>query len=181
MQDKFSNILDKGETIQISFLPNKKKRYFINLLVSTLILVFVCGLTAIAMFIPEEGSQALDGKYAIIPIGVFVLGIGISLLFSRLWLKHTFYVLTNKRAIIRTGIIGVDFKSLDLKTICATDVYVSVFDKLLGGKTGSIRMGSMASPINSTNGMPYAFSHINDPYVAYKKIKEILEQAQNNQ
>ena len=180
MQEKFVDILDNGEQINVCYLPNKKKVYASSMIVSVLILGFICAFVALAMFVPEEGYEPLAPIYCLIPIGIFVVGIILAVVFTSMHLKKSVYAITNKRIIIRTGIIGVDYKCMDLASIGATEVYVSVIDKLLGGKTGTIRFGNVASPINGNNTIPYAFSDILEPYKTYKFIKEQIELAKSN-
>ena len=181
MQEKFEAILEEKETIILSFLPSKKKVWVSNLVATILIAIFVCGMALLAMFVPEEGSEPCELIFALIPLGAFFLALFICFVCTKLYIKNTCFVITNERAIIRTGVFGVDFKSLDILTIGATDVYMSVIDKILGGKTGSIRFGSMSSPINATNGVPYAFSNIVEPYKNYKLIKEQIEKIKKEQ
>ena len=59
--------------------------------------------------------------------------------------------------------------------IGAIDVYVSLFDKIVHKDTGSLRFGSMSSPINGQSSA-FIFSHIEKPYENYKKIKEYIEE-----
>ena len=181
MQEKFGVILEEKEKIILSFLPNRKKVWFTNFFITILIAIFFCGMGLLAMFVPEEGFEPCEPIFALIPLGVFLFALIICFICTRLYIKNTCFVITNERAIIRTGIFGVDFKSLDILTIGATNVYMSLIDKMLGGKTGSIRFGSMASPINSNNGYPYAFSNIVDPYKNYKLIKEQIETIKHSQ
>lgn len=180
MQEKFVDILDNGEQINVCYLPNKKKVYASSMIVSVLILGFICAFVALAMFVPEEGYEPLAPIFCLIPIGIFVVGMILAVVFTSMHLKKSVYAITNKRIIIRTGIIGVDYKCMDLASIGATEVYVSVIDKLLGGKTGTIRFGNVASPINGNNTIPYAFSDIAEPYKTYKFIKEQIELAKTN-
>ena len=180
MQEKFEVVLEEKEQILLSFLPNRKKVWVGNLFVTILISLFVCGMALLAMFVPEEGVEPCEPIYALIPLGVFLLSLFLCIICTKLYLKNTCFVVTNERAIVRTGIFGVDFKSLDILTIGVTDVYVSIIDKILGGKTGSIRFGSMASPINGGNSVPFAFSNIVEPYKNYKLIKEQIEIAKKS-
>ena len=48
-------------------------------------------------------------------------------------------------------------------------------DKIVHKETGSLRCGSMSSPINGQSSA-FIFSHIENPYENYKKIKEYLEE-----
>lgn len=180
MRDFFENVLDSGEQISYTFKPNKTKVIFANLMLIIPILLFFCAGMAVAMFVPEEGYEPLEPIFAIIPAAFFLLGIVVSVFLTNLWIKKTVYAVTEKRIIIRTGIIGVDFKSLDIDSIGALEVYVSIFDKILGGKTGTIKFGSMSSPINGQNGTGYAFSSIEAPYKNYKTIKEHIQTSKEN-
>lgn len=179
MKEKFDLILEKDEEILNIYTPVKKKVYFLNVTMTTLLCLFVCGLTALALFVPEEGYEPAKPIMAIIPVGLFILGELLSLFLVSRWLKNTVYAITNNRILIRTGIIGVDFKSLDLSSIGATNVLVGFIDKILGGKTGTIKFGNMSSPINGANGSNFTFSNISAPYETYKHIKELIGQAKN--
>ena len=98
-------------------------------------------------------------------------------LFARIYYKNRFYCYTNKRIIIRGGIIGVDYKSLEFKHLTATIVYVSPLDKIVRKNTGSIMFGSPSSPIGNplekTN--PYTFRHVEKPYDVMREMKESME------
>lgn len=179
MKEKFTPILDNGEEIIDLYLPVKKKVYTVNLVITLLLALLVGAFMCVGFFVPEEGAKPLAPIFVLIPIGIVVLAIVLCLFLTKLWLKNTVYAVTNKRIIIRTGVIGVDFKCLDLEYIGATTVYVSLIDKLLGGKTGSIRFGSMSSPINNSSGTTYSFSSVLNPYKTYKNIKEKIEKAKN--
>ena len=103
------------------------------------------------------------------------------LLFLNLWYNKTYYACTNKRIIIRTGVIGVDFKALDLQMIGAINVNVSWVDKIVGRNTGSLTFGSMSSPLNApANSHGYVFSYVKQPYEIYKHLKEMIEQSKQN-
>ena len=90
--------------------------------------------------------------------------------------RRAFYVVTNKRLIIRTGIIGVDYKSLDIKNVISVDVRVNFLDKPVHPNTGSIIFGNAAAPVyaspNHRYPAAYSFAHIDNPYEVYKKLKE---------
>ena len=59
MQEKFVDILDDGEQINVCYLPNKKKVYISSIIVSVLVLGFICAGVALGMFVPEEGYEPL--------------------------------------------------------------------------------------------------------------------------
>ena len=132
------------------------------------------------LFPDAETSFAASLAVMIVSMALAVLIFACSIWFTCLYFKNTYYAYTNKRIIIRTGIFGVDFKSLDLDNIGASDVYVSLLDKLIRKHTGTIKFGSNSSPINGTNGN-YMFAHIEGPYEVYKEIKNFINEVQNKQ
>ena len=78
--------------------------------------------------------------------------------------KNTYYAYTNKRLIVRKGMIGVDYHSLDYKDIAATTVNVGILDKK--GNTGSVFFKSPSSSI--------AFNYVEEPYALMKEIKQYM-------
>jgi hypothetical protein len=109
---------------------------------------------------------------------IVIFTIILVLIFAGVYYKNRFYAYSSKRVIIRTGIIGIDFKSLEFKFLTATKVNVSVLDKILGQGTGSISFGSPSSPIggaSSGNINQYNFRHICKPYDTMREIKESID------
>lgn len=176
MDSLFDLILDKDEHIVQTFKPNKTKLYFKNIFCYTVILLFFMLSAFACMFIPDETGYALKPIFVLIPISIFVILEIVLLVFLNMYYKKTFYAYTNKRIIIRTGIIGVDFKSLDMNMIGAIDVYVSLLDKIIHKNTGTIRFGSMSSPISSQLPNNYSFEHLTMPYENYKLIKSYIDE-----
>lgn len=84
--------------------------------------------------------------------------------------KNLYYAYTNKRLIVRSGTIGVDYRSLDFKDITATSVNVGLLDR--GGKTGSISFKSPSTHIS--------FNYVEKPYDLMKEIKEYMNTIKKN-
>ena len=82
----------------------------------------------------------------------------------------TYYLVTDKRVIIRTGVFGIDFNALDISKISASSVTVSLLDKLHRKNTGTIQFGSSVE--NSVNA--YMFTCVKEPYKVHKEIKEFI-------
>ncbi len=177
MEELFKPILDDDEIIVKEYKPNKLKYYFTYLLgVVITLAVFSLGL-AFFLFVPDKGATtAYPPIYCLIPISIFVVGIALSVWLIMLAYKKANYVVTNKRVIIRTGAIGVDFKSLDMAMIGAIDVNVSLLDKVLGKDTGTIRFGSASSPIGGQTSNSYIFKHVKSPYNTCKEIKTYIDE-----
>lgn len=182
MEKIFEPILDKDETIVKVFKPNKTK------MLTSIMLSWFFGWFWV-LFVSIMGLLTdYDGNYApsewwiilVVVISILIVCIGISLLFSFLSYKNTYYAYTNKRIIIRKGIFGVDYKSLDMSMIGAVTVNVSLLDKILTKNTGSVAFGSMASPIGGEGAHMFKFAHISNPYETYKEIKSVIDEFKNN-
>ncbi len=179
MENLFTPILDDDEIIEKIYKPQKAKLFLSTLFGSILTLLIFCGGLAFALLVPDEDGFSLEPIYALIPAGIFVLCIAVIYLFTNWHYKKTAYAVTNKRIVIRTGIIGVDFKTLDMGMIGAIDVYVSVLDKILCKNTGTVRFGSTSSPMASENANRYTFRHIVMPYETCKAIKARIDEYKN--
>lgn len=102
------------------------------------------------------------------------------LIIPYLYYNVTYYAITNRRVIFQTGIIGRDFKILEMTDISNAQVNVDVVDKLLGKNTGSISVfvpGDMMY-IQSKRGShaiprPNMLSHVENPYEVFKYFKKV--------
>ena len=180
MEEKFVDVLEKGEQVIKVYTPNKCKFWTVTVLWSLFSWIWV--FTALLGAIPQEGAAfdaCLFWLLFGISAGVFVVGMAVTFLFCAIYLKNRFYAYTGKRIIIRGGIIGIDYKSLEFKHLTATIVNVSVIDKIVRKNTGSIQFGSPSAPVGGASyygmGNPYAFRHILKPYDTLREIKEIID------
>lgn len=173
---EFEKILDEDEFIIKEYRPNKFKFYFQTVLITSFILLF--------MFIPVLIGVTVDpdAPLLVLPIvlTLFIIIILIVLLLTKLSYNKRFYAYTNKRIIIQNGFIGIDFKSLDLEFIGATEVRVDFLDKLLKRNTGTIKFGSHATPTNVQGVQAFQFVGILDPYNVYKEIKKHMDEVKSN-
>ena len=172
MEDKdlFMPVLDNGEEILKTYRPNKLRAWFTSIL--SMVFIFFCFVvTFISLLINSINDLAASMAVFLILIPY----VAIISIFIKLWLNKTVYAVTTKRIIIRTGYIGVDYKSLDYTMLGALTVNVSWIDKLLHKNTGSIAFGSMASPMTNQAVAKFTFSFIKDPYNTYKEIKQIID------
>lgn len=176
MENIFDVILDKDETLIKTFKPNKAKFMFSVLLFWAVMLLLFAFIGVLVVLFPDEGV-VIDKIYLLIPFGLFVLGMLIVWGFAEIYYKNLYFAYSNKRVIIRSGIFGVDFKSLDMSMIGAVNVYVSLIDKILRKNTGSINFGSTASPLGAGQSAPvYKFNHISNPYETCKEIKQYIDE-----
>lgn len=88
--------------------------------------------------------------------------------------KHINYVITEKRVYIETGIIGRDVKTVAFTDIHEPEVHVGLIEKLRN--CGSINLTPYSGYRNSDNRNYVTrgrMSHISEPYVVYKLIKQM--------
>jgi len=147
MNEFFENIIEKDEQIIKVFKPNKK-RYWRSPIIPF----------AIPIFWPHLIIM-LVGTLFTLP---FLYANGY---------KNLYYAYTNKRLIVRSGMIGVDYQSLEYKDLTSTSASVGFLDK--GLNTGSLQF---LSP--SAHGKPIVFGYIEKPYEVMKEIKAYIS-AQN--
>ena len=179
MEAKFTDILEKDEKVINVYKPNKCK--FWTVVILTALLCYVWYYAILFGAIPESG-KSFDSSLFWMLFGIasalFVVSMLLHILFAALYYKNRFYAYTTKRIVVRGGIIGIDYKSLEFKHLTATTVYVSFIDKILRRNTGSLRFGSPSSPIGGsmhTMNNPYTFQHIVKPYDTLREIKERID------
>lgn len=188
----FELILDEDEVIVKTYKPNRKRFCFLEILkvlpfiiIPALIIMFaIFNITGILIFIVEEEGGKPDMMGAIwmaVFGGLFFLGMLWVLFQPTFRYPKALYCVTNKRIIIRHGIIGADFKSLKLKDISAVYVEVNFLDKMVKPNTGTVTFASSATPItqgNQKNGyVPFAFMHVDNPYDVYREVKGFVDDA----
>ena len=171
-ENMFDYILDKDEKILKVLKPNKSRAWFAVILSSVFVALF--WLCFELSFLVDGGMDALI--YAISALVFLVVYGSVLGVMITLWLNKTIYAVTNKRILIRTGYIGVDYKSLDFTMLGALVVNVNWIDKLLKKNTGSLSFGSMASPMTTRTMAKFNFSYIQNPYAEYKEIKSIIDE-----
>ena len=181
-KDLFNVILDDDEQVVQVLRPHRGRAWFstiVGLILWSLMLI-PFGVCIIIFYTP--GSPDLEDTL-VVGIGALVVWALSSLLFAictALWCCKTVYAWTNKRVLIRTGYIGVDYKSLDLNMVGALSVNVNIVDKIMRKNTGTIAFGSMASPMTTQNVARFNFSFVHDPYRVYKDVKAHIDQKKSS-
>ncbi len=178
----FQVVLDDDEEVVQVLRPHKGRAWFGT---TVGVLIWSLFLLPIAMFMiichepttPDSGDSLFMGIITLAFWGITSL---CAIIATMLWCRKTVYAWTNKRVLIRTGYIGVDYKSLDLNMVGALSVNVSVVDKILRKNTGTIAFGSMASPMTTQNVSKFNFAFVDDPYRVYKEVKAYIDQKKGN-
>ena len=177
----FEPILDDDEEV-IKVIRLHKGRAWFSTIVSLILFSLVILPLGILMIIFHEPTLPDEEDmmgFGIMLLCFWALVMLIAIVCVALWCSKTVYAWTNKRVLIRTGYIGVDYKSLDLNMVGALSVNVNIIDKLLRKNTGTISFGSMASPMTTQNISKFSFSFIHEPYQIYKEVKVYIDQKKN--
>ncbi len=177
MENIFEPILDRDEKIVKIFKPHKGKTFLSIILGWLFCWVWLLFPVIFGLITDVDGNFIGIAWWipTLAALGVVIVFMVLSILFASLTYKNTYYAYTNKRVIIRKGIFGVDYKSLDMSMIGAVTVNVSVLDKIMAKNTGTIAFGSMASPIGGQTGFMFRFANITMPYETYKEIKNVID------
>jgi uncharacterized membrane protein YdbT with pleckstrin-like domain len=180
MEEKFNDIIEKGEKIISVYKPNKKKFGWNVGIAMFCASIWAIILLVVALVLPETELLADDGENGkavmIIVASVWLAVLLLSAVFPYLYYKNKYYCYTDRRIIVRSGIFGVDYASLEFNSLTATMVSVSLLDKILRTNTGTLKFGSASSQITGASAQygvqPYAFRHIEKPYEVMRTIKE---------
>jgi len=130
------------------------------------------------LFIVFFGSFFLYLKIPfVLPVLIFmifwfgILGIVLlkSILYPPLLWRNLYYVITNKRILVRKGVVGIDYDILSLEYVRRAYIDRGLWDKIYN--TGTI----VVEAIGVT---PVRFYSILDPLEAHKKLLEALRESE---
>jgi len=85
--------------------------------------------------------------------------------------KNTFYAITDKRVMMRSGFWGIDFNAIDYDKISDIQVTVNPLENILGVGTIRISAGKVTS---KGNPLTDDFIAVKNPYEVFKKIKTVM-------
>ncbi len=188
MEEKFSAILNSGERINKVIKPNRLSYIGYWLVYQLMIYVPILIVFLIILLKTTSNNGGKSESVLIVEImgGFMLLALIVTWIVMSLLYRNTYYAITNKRLIIRTGIFGIDYKSMDLSDVNAIEPKVSVWDKIIRKRTGSILLGSPTRPIISTQqntmgGGTFKFSSIANPYDLSKELKELVDESKHGE
>ncbi len=170
-KNKVEDILTEGEKILVSLVPNRKV-FMLESFFKGLPLALIWGIFD-GIFISFIFSNNLYEQ-----IGPFVVGLIFFFLIHLIpvWLyignivrrlagyKNINYYLTNKRIIVRSGIIGIDYKFLFYPDIATVNVKVGIFDRMF--KVGDVYIRSATQAI--------CLEDIDNPYQYSSRIQQVI-------
>lgn len=84
------------------------------------------------------------------------------------------FILTDRRLLIKTGLIGADFRSVYFTEVRSTDVKVDLVDKIFNIGTIALNIGPSILGKKLTVASHITLPHLDNPYLAYQKLQETL-------
>ncbi|QQG52591.1 MAG: PH domain-containing protein [Candidatus Falkowbacteria bacterium] len=127
-------------------------------------------------YFSNDFSRTISGSTVATLILIFGCLFSVLIFFSN-YVKE--FVITDKRVLIKSGIIGTDFNSIYFTEIKSANVNVGLVDKLLSVGTINIDTGKVSSTsdkngVTSVNTVYDKLLHIDAPYEVYKYFQEAL-------
>lgn len=181
MDNGIKNILESEEKIFWQGIVNRKVLVF-NFIIP-MIIIFVVGAL---LFTKESIQYTSNGQIKYISgITVALVIVGAGTIFSLLSFLSNLvkeYAITQKRVIIKSGLIGTDFQSIYFEQIQEVIVDVGLIGKLFNvgtikidtGKTETYSSGTGNNRQIGTRVMYRFLSHIDKPYEIYQYINSAL-------
>lgn len=177
-EEQFTPVLNEGEQIIKVYKPDMLKFWLFRAIHLLLITIVFAGIVAAISFMsPNEDPDAPVVFHPLnfgISFGVCAVILILFALYLGFYYRNLFYCVTTERVIIRAGVFGTDFKTMDMQMIGAIDAYVSLLDKIARHNTGRILFGSNSAPLVGRNSA-FAFRDIADPYNEIKAIKSAID------
>lgn len=109
------------------------------------------------------------GKY--IAYGMIALGL-LSPFLAYCYYRVTYYAITSKRVIIKSGLIGADLRSVYYEQMRSVFVDVGIVGKLFGTGTVMIDTGQITQTDKGTKTIYDRLANIRHPYDVYKILQE---------
>ena len=169
-QNKVEDILGDGEEVLVSLKPNRKVYILESIFKGLPIVLLWGGIDAFALYmIISTGAFVESGMIWFIVLFFALHLIPVWMYIARIvkvvaGYKNISYTFTDKRVIVRSGIIGIDFKYQYYSDIASVNVKVGIFDRLF--KVGDVHIQGNTQHI--------VVEDINAPYIYADKIQKIV-------
>jgi uncharacterized membrane protein YdbT with pleckstrin-like domain len=181
MEQEIMAVLEPQEKVVWQEVVNRKVLIFY--LVLSLIIVIGISIFFFSKETINYTSNDVPKTIAGATVGLIILIVG--LLISLLSFFSNFvkkYVITNKRVLIKSGLIGNDFNSIYFTQIRSANVNVGLIDKIFSvgtlnidtGKIETVQSGSDKNQHSRTQTAYDKLLHINNPYEVYKYFQTTL-------
>jgi uncharacterized membrane protein YdbT with pleckstrin-like domain len=163
-----------------------RKILFLKLIFS-LVIIFI-----LTILVSNNGLLSFEKTQSLGFISKYINGpsLGYLIFFAGLFLSVIIflidyvkvYLITNKRLLVKSGLIGTDFNSIYFNQVRSASVRVDLIDKIFGigtigidtGKIDTIESGVGENKITKTKTSYDYLYHLDNPYKAYKYFQEAL-------
>jgi membrane protein YdbS with pleckstrin-like domain len=173
-----SKYLEKDEKVIWSGKPVKAPFMLAGLSVSAFGLIWL-SFSIFAMWLmisPPSGATVENSGLGILFVSVFVLiGFGLTLgppIPTMVRYSKTKYMITNRRLITQTGVIGLDTRFIDLDKIQEVHVRVGLGDKVFG--TGSLIVVTAGFVFMGVKHPFCCLMGLKEPYAVQKLLQEAM-------
>ncbi len=183
--NEFSHLIEKDERILHTIKPNRVACMLgawivMAILLSSGILFFILASTF-------DNKSSNDVLYIMFTIYAWICIAFLVPIFFLSVAKYNSYLycVTDKKVIIRSGIIGRDFRVLEIDSITTIDIIVGFSDRVCGGNTATIIFFNASNANYHSSGFntgynKNAFMHIEDANAIYREIKALIENIEEN-
>lgn len=187
MDQEISSVLEPQEQVVWQDVINRKVMIFNSII--SLVIVFGVSFYLFSKDIINYTANNIPKTIASSKIGWIILAIGLFFTvvsFVSNYVKK--YFITNKRVLIKSGIIGTDFNSIYFTGVKTANVNVGLVDKIFSVGTISIDTGKIenvatGSGNNEHSSIQIAYDrliHISNPYEVYKYFQTALTNRQES-
>lgn len=188
MDKEISHILVPQEKLSWEGKINRKvlSIYF----ALTIIMIIIASLAffstqSTVTFISEDNNRSISGAF----IGSLFLLVSFSIAFIGFLSNYVkSYALTDKRVIVKSGLIGTDFNSIYFTEIKSVNVNVGLIGKIFSvgtinidtGKVGTVASGSGENRQTRTQTSYDKLLFVDTPYEVYKLLQIALTERQES-
>lgn len=173
---EIENLLVPGESVIWKGKP-KKSAFIINKII-TMLPIAVFWVLIDAVFISAFSTMLEQMKLFLIvffaihlmPVWIWLSNV---LTANKKW-KNTEYAVTDKRIIVKTGVIGMGYNSLYYTDIKNVTLNVGAIDKMLGVGDIHFHTNPFSMVTSGKSAAGTAFLDIQDAYEIYPKIQKIV-------
>ena len=186
-KERFENILQKDEEIIWAEGVNKgafKIKNCLKYVVKfALVGAFVAQIVTIVAGVatsdsPDSSAISVFKYWPITWLIVFVIGIFVGIILSTLEANNTYFAITNKRIIKRSGIFNISFIHYSLKNIGTVNVQGGIFDSRGENASASLFITVKDFHTNTdgnTRPMRLSIDSLNCAYKAYNLLSEEVD------
>lgn len=177
---EFLSIMDDDEQIIIT---KKPERIPFLLQATPLLLIGVVWFVIVGIMMPfsfDDFFMEFDSSisnpfimiFSLVRFMPLIIGV-VQIIYYFLVYNNTHYAITSKRVILKSGVFGIDYKTIDYDQIKNMEVNVGPIEKLFSVGTIRIFTGEIITNNQQTRSITTDLTAITHPYDVFKQLKKI--------